>query len=204
MKGRRLLTLTLLFVVLGAGIAYASSPWGEYNGFTKVRVQVNGNEVEAQEVPAFVIGGRAVLPLREMAESMHALLKWDESSKTANLYKPNVHMFVAREVGKDNSVKQPFGKVKQGDSVDFVVFAQVDSLKTPIHSFKIELVHPDGTVLRSGDPEMLQEFQSSFWYQWPFREVKFDAGGEYKVRFLMKVSEEDFYTVVSEKVISSE
>lgn len=204
MKGKRLVVLTMLFTVLGAGIAYASSPWGDFQGFTKVKVTVNGNEAAAGDVPAFVISGRAVLPMRDMTDLLQGLLRWDDANKTAEIYKPNVHMFVAREVSKDYSIKQPFGKVKRGDKIDFVVFAQVDSLKTPVHSFKLELLAPDGSVLRSSDPELLGADKDSFWYPWPFAGVTFDAYGDYKVRFLMKLEEKDGYTVVSEKVIKSE
>lgn len=202
MKGKRLVVLTLLFTVLGAGIVYAGSPWGDYQGFTKVKVTVNNNEAVSGEVPGFVIAGRAVLPLRDLTDSLQALVRWDESNKTAEIYKPNVHMFVALDVSKDDVIKQPFGKVKRGDKMNFVVFAQVDSLKTPISYFKIEILHPDGSVLRTSDP--LSADNDSFWYKWPFTGVTFDAYGDYKVRFLMKLEEKDSYTVVSEKVIKSE
>jgi hypothetical protein len=113
-------------------------------------------------------------------------------------------MFVARDVNKDYSIKQPFGKVKRGDKIDFVIFAQVDNLKTAIHSFKIEIIHPDGSILRSSDPELLNDQKESFWYPWPFQGVTFDAYGEYKVNFLMKLEDKDGYTIVSNKVIQSE
>ncbi|WP_127579717.1 stalk domain-containing protein [Paenibacillus koleovorans] len=204
MKGKRLLVLTCAFLVLGAGIAYASSPWGDFQGFTKVKVLINNEEAITGEVPAFVISGRAVLPMRSLTTSMQGLLKWDDATKTASIYKPNVHMFVARDVNKDYQIKQPFGKVKQGDKIDFVVFPQVDNLDTPIYAFKIEIVRPDGNVLRSSDPAVLNEPMESFWYPWPFSGVTFDAYGDYKVHFLMKLSPEDDWTVVSEKVIKSE
>lgn len=204
MKGKRLVVLTLLFTVLGAGIAYAGSPWGDFQGFTKVKVTVNRNDAASGDVPAFVIAGRAVLPMRDLTDSLQALLRWDDTNKTAEIYKPNVHMFVAKDVNKDYAIKQPFGKVKRGDKIDFVVFAQVDSLATPIYSFKMEIIQPDGSVLRSSDPELLSDDKDSFWYPWPFSGVTFDAYGDYKVRFLMKLEEKDNYTVVSEKVIKSE
>lgn len=202
MKGKRLVVLTLLFTVLGAGIVYAGSPWGDYQGFTKVKVTVNNNEAAIGEVPGFVIAGRAVLPLRDLTDSLQALVKWDETNKTAEIYKPNVHMFVAGEVSKEDVIKKPFGKVKRGDKMNFVVLAQVDNLKTSISTFRIEIIHPDGTVLRTSDP--ISADNDSFWYNWPVTGVTFDAYGEYKVRFLMKLEEKDNYTIVSEKVIKSE
>src|SRR5690606_28968458 len=99
MKFKRLAAFTLAFVALGAGIAYASSPWGEYEGFAKVRVLINDLEINAEEVPAFEVNGRAVLPIRAAAESLQSIVKWDEKLHTASIYKPNVHMFVAQGIG---------------------------------------------------------------------------------------------------------
>ena len=202
MKGKKWFVLAAAMLLLGSGVAYASTPWGEFQGFTKIKVQFNNNELATGEVPGFVIANHAVVPLRAVAESMQALVDWDDAAKTANIYKPNVHMFIAKEIGKDD-IKTPFGKVKMGDTLDFVVFAQVDSLTTPIHSFRVDIVSPSGIVVRSSDPMQLEEQKESFWYQWPVKRVTFDEYGPYKVRFLMKLDELDDYTVVSEKTITS-
>jgi hypothetical protein len=164
---------------------------------------MNNVEVPAGDVPGFMIGGRVVLPLRELSDSLKAVVKWDEETKTAYLYKPNVHMFVARDIAKDDSPKTPFGKVSKGNKLDFVVAAQVDSLTTPIHSFKIELVSPEGAVIRSV-VSLQQESKESFWYSWPLESVSFDTVGTYKVQFKIKLNEAQDYTVVSEKTIISE
>ncbi|TMV46152.1 hypothetical protein FE783_27435 [Paenibacillus mesophilus] len=203
MNVKRLAVLTATLVVLGTGIAYASSPWGEYQGYSKVRVLLNNVEVPAGDVPGFMTGGRVVLPLRELSDSLQAVVKWDEETKTASIYKPNVHMFVARDIAKDDSPKTPFGKVSKGNKLDFVVAAQVDSLTTPIHSFKIDLVSPDGTVIRSV-VSLQQESKESFWYSWPLESVSFDTVGKYKVQFKIKLNESQDYAVVSEKTIISE
>ncbi|GAA3407238.1 stalk domain-containing protein [Paenibacillus hodogayensis] len=204
MKMKRLAALTATLVVLGAGIVYAGSPWGEYQGYTKVRVQVNNTEVPAGDVPAFMIDGRVVLPLRELSDSLNAIVKWDDASKTAYLYKPNVHMFVAKDIAKDDSPKTPFGKVSKGNKLDFVVAAQVDSLTTPIQSFKIDLVSPEGAIIRSTNAVTLQGGKDSFWYSWPLESVTFDSTGKYKVQFKIKLDDAHEYSVVSEKTIVSE
>lgn len=203
MRVKRLAVLTATLVVLGAGIVYASSPWGEYEGYSKVRVLMNNVEVPAGDVPGFVIGDSAVLPLRELSESLQAVASWDSESKTVSLYKPNVHMFVAKGIAKDDSPKSPFGKVSKGSRLDFVVAAQVDQLTTPIHSFKIDLLSPNGTVLRSV-VSLQQEQRESFWYSWPLERVAFDMAGSYKVQFKIKLNEDQSYTTVSEKLIIAE
>ncbi|MEF3303896.1 stalk domain-containing protein [Paenibacillus sp. GYB003] len=201
---KRLALLTATLVVLGAGIVYAGSPWGDYQGYAKVRVQLNNEGVPTGDVPAFMIDGRVVLPLRELSDSLQAMVKWDDESKTAYLYKPNVHMFVAKDIAKDDSPKTPFGKVSQGNKLDFVVAAQVDSLATPIQSFKIDLVSPEGAVIRSTNAVALQDGKDSFWYSWPLESVSFDSYGKYKVQFKIKLDDIRDYAVVSEKTIISE
>lgn len=205
MKVRRMLVLALALSLFGTATAVASSLWGDYEGFNKAKVFIN--DVEKQfsdgEAPAFLIKGNAVFPVRALADSLHALVKWDNANKTVNIYKPNVHMFVAKEVGKDYSIKQPFGKVKKGDTIDFAVFAQVDSLNTSISSFKISIETPSGEQAVTPHEKSVGTQKDNFWYPWPFT-VNFSESGNYKVKFSVKLDDSSDYTVVSEKVIVSE
>jgi hypothetical protein len=204
MKAKKLLILVLVFSALSVGAVFAAAPWGEYQGFSKVKVNINNTELAFADVPAFLTGGRVVLPLRQMADSLQALIRWNNSTQVVDVYKPNVHIFVAKEVTKDYVTKQPFGKVQLGDTLNFVVFAQVDNLETRVHSFKIEVLDPYGNLAAEPKVTVLEEQKESFWYPWPFT-VSFDAYGKYKVRFSMKLNETDSdYTVISEKVIVSE
>ncbi|TVY06729.1 stalk domain-containing protein [Paenibacillus cremeus] len=204
MKVQRLLTLALSLSLFGATGAVASSMWGDYEGFSKARVMINNEEksFSDSDTPAFLIKGSAVLPVRVLSETLHALVKWDSSTNTVNIQKPNVHMFVAKKVDNDYSIKQPFGGVKKGDRLDFAVFAQVDSLKTPINSFKISIVSPSGEQVAVHE-KVVGGQRESFWYPWPFN-VTFSEAGNYVVKFSIKQDEGGDYTVVSEKVILSE
>jgi hypothetical protein len=205
MKVRRMLVLALAVSLCGTATALAGSLWGDYEGFSRARVLIN--DVEKRfgdgEAPAFLINGNSVFPVRVLADSLHAMVKWDDANKTVNIYKPNVHMFVAKEVGKDYSIKQPFGKVKKGDTIDFAVFAQVDSLNTSISSFKISIETPSGEQAAPPHEKSVGVQKDSFWYPWPFT-VTFSESGNYKVKFSVKLDESSNYTVVSEKVIVSE
>lgn len=203
MKVKRLLILILAFGILSIGVITATSPWGDYKGFPQVRVMFNGNEVSMGNVPGFIVDDTIVLPMRKLADSLQALVSWSSSDNTAHLYKPNVHMFAGKEVTKDGTIKQSFGKVQQGDNVSFIVFAQADSIEADIYSFKMEIVDPSGSVVGQSDETVLNGSKDSFWYPWPF-EIKFNSYGEYKVQFLMKLHADSGYTVVSEKVIVSE
>jgi hypothetical protein len=214
MKAKRLIILTLVFSMLCAGTVFADSLWGNYNGFPKAKIFVNDNEITVKdgEVPAFVIDGSTVLPIRKIAESLQAIVKWDSETMTANIYKPNVHMFVSEDVKIDkykqvSSIKSPFSVVETGKTVDFVVVVQVDSLKANTSGFKISIVKPDGdqydSTEVSTDKGLTNKLINGFGYTSPPFNVKFTQKGSYLVKFSFK-STDDKYTVVSQKTIVSE
>jgi len=205
MKMKRLLLVSCSLFLLGTATAFAGSLWGEYGGYSIARVMVNGQEVGGadSDVPPIIINGSTMLPVRAVSDALHALVEWNDAAKTVSIYQPNVHMFVARGVdNSDYSIKQSFGKVKQGEAVKFTVFAQVDNLKANIDSFKISIETPGGTPTAE-QTESLNAGKDSFWYTAPFS-VSFDEEGSYTVKFSVKLAGNSDYTVVSEKQIVSE
>jgi hypothetical protein len=191
MKAKKLLILTLAFSMLGIGSIVAGSPWGDFKGYPKAKVNVNGSELASDDVPAFVVNGETVVPLRGMADSLQSLVAWDAENNVSQVYKPNVHMLITEK-------NVPFGKVPKGYNESFVVSVQVDELLTSIHSYKIQIEDPNGVVLAS--KEEIAEQMESFWYSWKFK-VNFNEFGKYRVKFLMKLTENSDYAVVSDKVI---
>lgn len=203
MRFKRSSVLTLALSFLAAGTVFADSIWGSYEGYAKAKIFVNDAEIKFPDgtAPAFVINGSTMIPLRQAADALQAIVKWDDSNKTASIYKPNVSMFVAKDVGsKDYSVQQPFGKVTAGETMNFVVFAQVDNLKTGVSGFQITIEDPSGSVVDSRE-ETLGQTGDSFWYTWPFQ-VKFEQKGNYKVKFEFEY--DGNYAIVAEKLIVSE
>ncbi|WP_159887669.1 stalk domain-containing protein [Paenibacillus puerhi] len=204
MKVPRLLTMVLSLSLFGTAGVLASSAWGDFEGYAKVRLLVNDEEraFSSDEVPSFLVKGSAVLPARVLSETLQSIVKWDNGSKTVSVYKPNVHMVVAKTVGDDYSIQKPFGGVKKGDRLDFAVFAQVDGLKTSIYSFRIAIVSPGGEQVKARE-EIVDGPKNSFWYTWPFN-VTFSESGPYKVVFSIKPSADSDYVVISEKSILSD
>jgi hypothetical protein len=214
MKAKRLIVLTLVFSMVFGATVYADSLWGSYNGFPKAKVFVNDSEVTFKdgEVPALVIDGSTVLPIRKVAEKLQAIVQWDKDTMTANIYKPNVHMFVSEDVKIDKNkqvavIKSPFSVVETGKTVQFVVVVQVDGLKAETTGFKLSIIKPDGDEYDS--KEVLPDNSSSsrlpsiFGYtSLPF-DVKFSQKGTYLIRFSFK-DKEDKYTIISQKSIVSE
>jgi hypothetical protein len=215
MKSKRLLILTLVFSMLFGATVYADSLWGTYNGYQKAKVYVNGSEVTFKdgEVPALVIDGSTVLPIRKVAEKLQAIVEWDKTTMTAKIYKPNVHMFVSEEVKVDKNkqvavIKSPFSVVETGSTVQFVVVVQVDGLKADTTGFKISIIKPNGDEY---DSQVVDADSSTtggllpaiFGYtSLPF-DLKFSQKGTYLVSFSFK-DKDNNYTVISQKSIVSE
>lgn len=204
MKAKRIVLMIFVFTMMFGASVYADSLWGSYEGYQKVKVRVNGSDLKFGEadVPAFSINGRTVLPLRQTADAMQAMLKWNEKEKTAELYKPNVHMFFAKELGKtDYSLIKPFSKVDHGNTVSFVAFIQIDNLKISPKSFKLTIIDPKGKEV--GEPVVvpMEDAKETFWFTWLYK-VNFDQTGDYTVKFAFENNGD--YAVVSEKVIVSE
>lgn len=201
MRMKRIALFAVLIFTLGTVTAFGESLWGSYEGYSKARVTVNDVVLEEADVPAIILNGRTMLPLRQVSESLQATVKWDQSTFTANIYKPNVHMFISLDVDKDYSIKKPFGKVARGETRNFVVSTQVDQLKADARGFRINVVAPNGEMAHDPVIVDLESSTDSFWYTWPFK-VHFSQRGDYKVQFSLLVDGE--YTVVSEKIIVSE
>jgi hypothetical protein len=214
MKAKRLIILTLVFSMVFGATVYADSLWGTYSGYQKAKVFVNDSEVTFKdgEVPAIVIDGSTVLPIRKVAEKLQAIVEWDKDTMTANIYKPNVHMFVSEDVKIDKNkqvavIKSPFSVVETGKTVQFVVVVQVDGLKAEATGFKISIIKPDGDEYDSKEvtagSTSTSLLPSIFGYtSLPF-DLKFSQKGTYLVRFSFK-DKDNNYTVISQKSIVSE
>lgn len=205
MKVQRILALMLMFFVLSTAAVVASSIWGDFKGNNIARLIVNEETVEFgdSDVPPLIVDGKTVLPLRAVSDALQALVKWDNSNKTAYLYKPNVHMFFTTEVRKDSAIV-PFGVVERGKEADFIVFAQVDNLKTSINSVRVSVVSPSGKSVITPVVKSISETKESFWLKVPLYGVSFNEAGTYVVKFAMKQDGSNDYSVVSEKQIQSE
>ncbi|MDF2652340.1 MAG: copper amine oxidase [Paenibacillus sp.] len=205
MKVQRILALMLMFFVLSTAAVVASSIWGDFKGNNIARLIVNEETVEFGEsdVPPLIVDGKTVLPLRAVSDALQALVKWDNSNKTAYLYKPNVHMFFTTEVRKDSAIV-PFGVVERGKEADFIVFAQVDNLKSSINSVQVSVVSPSGKSVITPVVKSISESKESFWLKVPLYGVSFNEAGTYVVKFAMKQDGSNDYSVVSEKQIQSE
>jgi len=153
---------------------------------------INGTE---QDEGGVLLEGKTYLPLRQIAEAMGAIVRWDDNNKRAILYKPNVHMFLYNG-------SQPFGGVNKGYQGKIKVFSQIDNVKTDLASVKVTIEDPSGKE-RFIQSENVTNNNDSFWFITDEFDYKFDATGKYKVRFYMRLSNSEDWVVVSEKLITS-
>ncbi|SDT41162.1 Copper amine oxidase N-terminal domain-containing protein [Paenibacillaceae bacterium GAS479] len=183
MKGKKVLLLTLAMTLWGGTMIFADS------ATQAIRVMVNGGELSEGGVMS---DGKSYLPLRQLASQMQALVVWDEDAKKATITKPNVHMFLFK------TDKSTFGGVDAGKKVNFSVFAQVDTLTSEINSFKISIIDPSGkeTLIQQ---DTMKSRKDNFWFLTEEIKYSFDSPGTYSVRFFMRLSASDEWSVVSEK-----
>ncbi|RAV05449.1 stalk domain-containing protein [Paenibacillus sp. YN15] len=200
---RRVAALTLAFFLVAGGAAIAGSRWGSYEGYSKVQVNANGTTINSA-VPAIMMNGATMLPLRETATALNSFIKWDDGNQTANIYRPNVNMVVSQELDVDKKgavtgVPKPFFKAPSGYNISFFVFVQMDSLKTTVDGFKISVLDPSGNELdKRVSSESIYDY---LWSNAAFN-IKFSEAGNYTVRFALKVDGE--FVTVGEKLIVSE
>lgn len=195
MRLKRSMVLALVLFLFSGMTVFADDVYEYYKG-KQVKILVNNQEISSK---GLIIedkngGAKTMLPLRSIANTLQALVSFDNSTQTVNVYKPNVHMAFQ---AKDKSV---FSVVTRGE-YEFAVFSQIDSLQTKVSDVKVEVEDPYGNVVASKEKE-LTDNKESFWWA-PTISVNFKFSGDYAVRFYMKTSPGSDYVLVSEKMITS-
>lgn len=203
MRFKRLFILTLAFIILGTVTVLAADTLNWYRG-KSVKVVVNDKELET---PGLLISANnspldntTVLPVRELAGTLQALVNWDSKTQTVTIHKPNVHITLL-EVHKDGSLTF-FGQVAHKLKPKFHIFTQIDNITTNVHSFQVKIIDPNDKPVHEFEVE-LKEQRDSIWHGSELIELEFKELGGYTVQVYMKANEKDEYSLVSEKVIQS-
>ncbi|MFC4778416.1 stalk domain-containing protein [Paenibacillus sp. GCM10023252] len=187
MKFKKVLILLSILSLWGGSMLFADS------AAQKVRVVLNGMNLDEGGI---LEDGKVYLPVRELAESMHAIVEWDGGAKKASIYKPNVHMILFQD-------KVIFGNVVKGNRYTFNVFSQIDNLKTDVAAVKVSVFDPYGNekVIQSQNVNIAKD---NFWYRTEDIKYNFEYSGKYAVRFYLKADAGDPWSLVSEKLITSQ
>ncbi|ALS27411.1 copper amine oxidase [Paenibacillus sp. 32O-W] len=188
MKVRKLLIVLFVLSLWGGTMVFADA------AAQRVNILVNGKEGVNSGV---IIDGQTLLPLREIAGSLQALVAWDNDTKKVIVTKPNVHMFLFQD-------QKTFGNVDKNNRYTFNVFAQIDNLTTQISAVKVSIFNPANqeTVIQSQDVNL--KGKDNFWFRTENIKYHFETEGKYAVRFFMKASPTDEWGLVSEKIITAE
>jgi hypothetical protein len=207
---RKIMVSLVVLMVMGAITVYAAEPlYGWYNGYQKVKVAVNGEELRGLNTPGFIIDGKTVLPVRETAEALTSYVRWNDSTATVELIRPNVHMMVASRIstydGENFSIQAPFGQVSKGKKLTFDVFSQVDGLLPEEIYFKIAIFDPTGEQVYSSSENNFKASYTNKGFSYPERveNFTFKQSGPYKVKFFFKPKGSQEYMIISEKTIYS-
>lgn len=125
-KNRILLALAALFVssVILVGSKVEANLDLFLDQFDVRKVEVNGIMIEEDEVPAFVVNGRTVLPLRKAAEMLNAIVQWDEGRRVVMITKPIVNMTIINR-NRDSSTLEVNPSFKSGRLHSFEVVTEV-------------------------------------------------------------------------------
>ncbi len=206
----------LIFILcLGMVTAYAANPNGLFKGFTKVLIEVNGMMVKFDDVPAFMIAdkndAKTVLPLKEVGETLNAMVEWDTDTYTANIVKPNVHILLSQtsEFKEVEGIPmfKPFSLVRSGSTYSFVIYTEIDNLPKKEYQVKVVLENSEGTVLIDSDEKsnnINHSVLSSFIFKKTVNDFSFKEKGTYKIKIMMKrAGTKDSFVSVGEKTISA-
>lgn len=103
--------LVAIMFLLFAGVVNASSINGDYKGNPIVNVKVNFKTVNS-EVPAMIIDGVTMVPLRAVTESMGGNVFWDEKTYTVNIITSNPKVEIATPTSVTTPAPSVSSKVK--------------------------------------------------------------------------------------------
>lgn len=84
MKKTLALLVAVTLILLPISASSVSAPWGAYRGYPVAKVYVDGHEIST-DVPAHIVEGRTLVPLRFVTEAMGATVDWNESEHVVSI-----------------------------------------------------------------------------------------------------------------------
>lgn len=206
MRYKRLLILVIAFVLISAVSVLANDTYQSFRG-NNVKVYVNDSQLDK---PGILVSnhselrGTTMLPLREISETLQAIVQWNGRTQTVNIYKPNVHISLIEEVEERRRVvHRIFGQVTHQLNVDFAIFIEIDNITTPVHSVKVEMLNPNGKMVHEEVVETLLDKREELWVTSRVSDFDFLEVGGYKIKVYMKINADDDYSLVSERMLQS-
>lgn len=206
---RRVFFLVIILLLLFSGLTYAASKVFEMK---VLKVNDQTYEYEPSNLITNSESDRVKWFVTKIAESLNAMIKWNEADKTIEVVKPNVQMITAMNVGKDNKerwvIEGPFGRVKKGQKFEkFYVFTELQNL--PAGNVNVRLVvEAPGQSTYSADEFVATDVppinNSAYWITFEVKNANFAKEGSYKILLQMKLDgDTSFVTVAQKEIISN-
>ena len=201
---RKVAVIIATIMLVSTGAVYAASVNGTFAGLPIVKVNVNGTAIKS-DVPGVVLQGKTLLPARAIAESLDAVVSWDQATMTANIEQPEVEMLFVSEV-RDNAdssdywdIIAPYSWVSAGQDQQVIVFYQVAPLAKQNYEFRIIVKEPDGDILTSSASDSFEVDSKGMSGYLPFDDLDFKTAGNYRFEFQIKYNGE--YKTVAHKTM---
>ncbi|MBR0599624.1 stalk domain-containing protein [Sinanaerobacter chloroacetimidivorans] len=182
------LILVVLMVLLSSTVVFAASVNGTFAGLPIVNVKVN-NETLKPSVPGIVLQGSTMLPARAVAESLNAVVSWDQTTMTASIEKPDVTMcFVdsIEEMDDESWVISPFGILDVGQDQDVTVYYEVGPMKEKLYEYRIIVKAPNGDIIKSSETDSYEITAYGMVGYLTIDDIDFTKAGNYKFEFQIK------------------
>lgn len=129
---RKYLILIAISALMASTVVSAETST-KYKGFDTVTVKVNGSTLKL-DVPAIIMDGRTLLPLRKVAESMNSVVLWDASTKTASVIKPQVNIMFTETQDGVGSFGQPSETIPYWSEYDrYLTYISISGLPAGDH-----------------------------------------------------------------------
>lgn len=206
MRIKRLVILVIVFVLVSAISVFARDAVQSFRG-KDVKVYINETQLTK---PGILVSehtslkNTTMLPLREISETLQAIVNWDDKTQSVHIYKPNVHISLIEEIEeRRRKVHRIFGQVSHKLNVDFAIFIEIDNITTQVHSVKVEMLDPKGHIVHDEIIETLAEKRNELWVTSRVSNFDFAEVGSYNIKVYMKINENDDYSLVSERMLQS-
>ncbi|MDP4181806.1 MAG: stalk domain-containing protein [Bacillota bacterium] len=96
--------VVILSLIISTIVAAESS--AKYKGYDIVKVNINDHVLNT-DVPAIIMDGRTLLPLRKVAEAVNGIVSWDGATKTASITKPQINIMFTETKDGSTAAGEP-------------------------------------------------------------------------------------------------
>lgn len=201
---RKIAILVVLALLTTTGFVYAASVNGTFAGLPIVNVKVNGETLKPA-VPGVVLQGRTMLPARAIAESLDAVVSWDQATMTATVTKPDVNMVFVDEITIENDGSWTLSNVGRtihslGKDKWSYIYYTVGPMPKQLYSFRVALTSPEGEILKTSDIFEYVIDETGLMGQVFMEDITYQKPGNYVYKFQIKFNNQ-FETVESSIVI---